>query len=78
MSISLEQPPVNTDAELSGYLNRKFVDIAIELERASSPPVINVIPLKPSNGEIYYFGTIVGAITVKGFWGYEEGSWVKL
>lgn len=32
----------------------------------------------PLNGDITYVTDTDGTFTTKGFWGYEEGAWVKL
>lgn len=76
--IYLEEPPNSFTTEQREYLSRMFAQIA-DLQRVSNIPVVGVLPDKVRNGRIYYFTQIIGAtITSVGFWGYENGAWVKL
>ena len=77
--ISYETPPRGLDEEVSSYLRRMFVQINMALAQVNSLNPITVLPEKPQNGDMAYFGTTIGAtITSVGFWGYEAGAWVKL
>lgn len=78
-TISNEQPPVELPADLREYLSRRFVEIGIALQQSKKFPPIYSLPAKPQDGNVEYFGQIIGAtITSVGFWGYENGAWVKL
>jgi hypothetical protein len=79
MAISNEQPPADTEFSLREYLSRRFVEVGIALSQSKKFPPIYVLPDKPQDGNVEYFGQIIGAtITSVGFWGYENGVWVKL
>ena len=78
-SIGNEQPPVDLEVTLREYLSRRFVEINIALSKSQKFPPIYVLPTKPQDGNVEYFGQIIGTtITSVGFWGYENGVWVKL
>ena len=78
-NISSEQPPATVDDELSSYLVRMFEQVAIALSQSAQVPISNTLPDKPTDGKIYYFGqTIAPDIISVGFWGFENGAWVKL
>jgi len=78
-SIGLEQPPLDTDLDLSAYIVRMFEKVDVALQKGESHTPIFDLPLKPKNGDIRYFGAIVlPDVTAVGFWGYEEGTWTKL
>jgi hypothetical protein len=78
-SISNEQPPIETAIELREYLSRRFIEIGIALGQSKKFPPIYILPDKPQDGNVEYFGQIIGAtITSIGFWGYENGVWIKL
>ena len=74
----IEQPPIDFTDDQREYLNRMFKQV-VDLQRVSNIPVIGVLPDKVRDGRIYYYTQIIGAtITSVGFWGYEDGAWVKL
>tara|TARA_R110000822_G_C15338773_1_gene495880 strand:- start:7136 stop:7378 length:243 start_codon:yes stop_codon:yes gene_type:complete len=79
VSIGSEQPPSDAPPALAEYLRRQFIAINIALQGKSHINPIYVLPDKPRDGNIYYFGQIIGAtIPNIGFWGYENGAYVKL
>tara|TARA_R110000803_G_scaffold210829_1_gene284073 strand:- start:17080 stop:17322 length:243 start_codon:yes stop_codon:yes gene_type:complete len=79
VSIGSEQPPYDVPPALAEYLRRQFIAINIALQSNGHINPIYVLPDKPRDGNIYYFGQIIGAtITSIGFWGYENGGYVKL
>ena len=78
-NIGSEQPPLSTPDELREFLARQFVLVNNALAQSNKFPPIYNLPDKPQDGNLYYFGRIIGAtITSIGFWGYENGAWVKL
>lgn len=72
-----EQPPREI-GRLVEWLTRMIILINGELDQVRDLPVEGRYPLKPRNGMIRYFSFTDGTITSKGFWGYQEGVWVKL
>jgi len=48
------------------------------LTRIHNFTVANMGAASPLNGDITYVTDTDGTFTAKGFWGYEEGAWVKL
>lgn len=83
MSINKEQPPVETAKSLAEYLQRKFVDINVELQQPSKFPERKETPYKPQIGDVHYFGNPAthsydAEITSEGFWGHTSTGWVKL
>ena len=76
--IPLEQPPVNTDPMLAEYLNRMFNNVNLMAIDQYNYDVINIVPVKPKIGCVYYFGAAVGVITAEGWWGYKSTGWVQL
>jgi len=91
-SISQESPPESTDATLSEFLTRRFIDIGNAIKQSYKHAERKENPYKPTFGDFHYFGdpTIHNydpEITTNGFWGYVEilpatdpktGEWVKL
>ena len=79
-SISIEQPPDEIELNTSAYLNRQFISINLALNETNIMPQILDIPNSPINGTVVYFKLPVNntVITQAGFWGYEEGAWIKL
>ena len=78
-SISNEQPPADTEFSLREYLSRRFIEVGIALSQSKKFPPIYTLPEKPQDGNVEYFGVIIGTtITSIGFWGFENGVWVKL
>ena len=74
----VEPPPPSFTEGQSEYLFRMFNQIQ-DLMRVSNIPVVGSLPDHVRDGRIYYFTQIIGAtITSVGFWGYEDGAWVKL
>jgi len=77
--ISIEQPPIGTDIDLTSYLARRFIDVNNALGQTNYFKPIYEMPNDPLNGTIQYFGEpIAPLITEPGFWGYEQGLWIKL
>ncbi|RKY42321.1 MAG: hypothetical protein DRP85_03280 [Candidatus Makaraimicrobium thalassicum] len=77
--IAIEPPPLGTDEDLTSYLFRAFQEIAEAISKVNKLDIRNILPDRPQNGGMYYFGQIIlPDITGPGFWGYEEGAWVKL
>ena len=77
--ISSEQPPEEVEPVLKEYLSRMLGQVNFALRDVNRMPKIYVLPDKPQDGQLAYFGQIIGAtITSVGFWGYEAGTWVKL
>lgn len=77
MSLPSEQPPKDI-YKLAEWLTRMITLINGVFDQMHDLPVSGSYPNKPRNGMIRYFNFIDGTITSKGFWGYEEGVWVKL
>lgn len=76
--ISIEQPPFGTDIDLTGYLNRRFIDVDTALGQVNYFKPVYELPNKPLNGTVVYFGETMAGINKPGFWGYEQDQWVKL
>ena len=78
-STAFEYPPIDLDPELEAYLVRVLTVIVNALGESNKLEVMTRLPDRPRNGLIYYFGIILlPDITTPGFWGFEEGAWVKL
>lgn len=92
MSLSQEEAPEGTPAELKEYLGRRFLDIATLLDQASKFPQRKQMPYKPQFGDEHYFGDPAThqydpVINLRGWWGFQEilpatdprtGSWELL
>ena len=83
MSISNEQPPVETDERLREYLARRFIDIGVALDDDPKFTERKEMPYKPQTGAMHYFGNPAThnydiAITQEGFWGLRSNGWVFL
>lgn len=77
-NITSEQPPGDTPLRLKEWLSRLVININASIGQSSDLDPQGSLPDKPANGMIRYFDFVSGPITQKGFWGYEEGAWVKL
>ena len=72
------QPPLEGE-DLTRWLNELQRKVNIALERTGAYPPRYVLPNKPKDGDIYYFGAVIGTdITAIGFWGRKEGAWVQI
>lgn len=79
MSLPIEQPPPETEQQMSDYLVRQFVGVRDALDATTRLPSLFAVPAKPRNGDVRYFGqAIPPQIQYPGFWGYENGRWVPL
>jgi len=77
-SISLEEPPVDTDEELGAYLMRMRRDIASSILQSSQLSILYAEPEKPQQGKLYYFGDAVknhAVITKEGLYVYKSTGW---
>lgn len=77
-TISLEEPPINTELELRAYLMRMRQDIAVALQQAQQLPITYVEPAKPQVGKIYYFGSALQShpvIAQEGLYIYKSTGW---
>ena len=74
------EPPAQTSPEVRQYLDQELKRIAdmINQDTIFSEP-LNAAPAKPENGIIAYAdGTDWNPGSGEGFYGYENGAWVKL
>lgn len=83
MSIGKEQSPFGTPKPLSEYLQRKFINVDVQLQQPSKFTERKEMPYKAQIGDIHYFGNPAthsydAAITSEGFWGHTSTGWVKL
>ena len=80
VQILKEIAPDTSDLELIAYLDRFQDSINKALDEFEDRlEIVYALPVRPVNGMMRYFGiTIPPDITALGFWGYEEGVWVKL
>ena len=83
MSFAQEAVPSSVDDELREFLNRKFIEIAIEFRKHGKFPERKEMPYKAQTGDIHYFGNPAShsydaAITAEGFWGLKNTGWVQM
>ena len=83
MSISQEDVPESVDEELREFLARRFIDIAVALDKPSRYVERKEMPYKPQQGSIFYFGNpgthnYDPAITSEGWWGLKSTGWVLI
>ena len=78
IDFTIEVPPASVDDELRQYLNRQFHILSEAIRHNWDFEVTHNLPEKYEDGMIRYFGTTNITITSVGFWGYENGTWVKL
>jgi len=74
--IIVTQPPEETPSGLARFLNAIQNNINTALLRVGSYPPRGTVPDKPRNGDIYYLEP--PAVTIPGFYGYVNGSWVYM
>lgn len=71
--------PENAPSGLKAWLADQFRQIATELGRSINLPELTAAPAKPRDGMIVYAdGTSWNPGAGEGFYGYQNGSWVKL
>ena len=76
----MEQPPANTDTQLTEYLFRQLLALENKSLQLGNLEILTALPTKPVVGKIYYFKNVIGTtITVEGAWVYKStGVWVLL
>ena len=76
----MEQPPANTDTQLTEYLFRQLSALENKSLQLGNLPMLTALPAKPAVGKIYYFKNVVSpTITVEGAWVYKStGVWTLL
>lgn len=76
----MEQPPANTDTQLTEYLFRQLSALENKSLQLGNLPMLTALPIKPVVGKIYYFKNIIApTITVEGAWVYKStGVWTLL
>lgn len=77
-SIAIEQPPLDTDTNLTEYLSRMFIQTNIALGQNNWLVPIYVQPYKPQVGQLYYFGDAIALdpdITAEGLYIYKSTGW---
>jgi len=83
MALAEEVAPAGTDSNLTEFLDRRFIDVSIELSKSHKHLERREMPYKPENGDLFYFGdpanhSYDAAITVEGFWGKISTGWTQL
>ena len=69
----MEQPPVNTDTQLTEYLFRQLSALENKSLQLGNLTILTALPTKPVVGKIYYFqNVILPTITVEGAWVYKS------
>ena len=76
----MEQPPANTDTQLTEYLFRQLSALENKSLQLGNLEILTTLPTKPVVGKIYYFKNVIGTtITVEGAWVYKStGVWTLL
>ena len=76
----MEQPPANTDTQLTEYLFRQLSALENKSLQLGNLPMLTALPTKPVIGKIYYFKNVVSpTITVEGAWVYKSTNvWTLL
>jgi hypothetical protein len=76
----MEQPPTNTDTQLTEYLFRQLSALENKSLQLGNLEMLTALPTKPVVGKIYYFKNIIlPIITVEGAWVYKStGVWTLL
>lgn len=76
-SISIEQPPVNTDVAFKDYLIRQLTQINLALSQSNYFVPRNSLPKKYRVGEMFYFADAIPTtpITGEGLWIYKSTGW---
>lgn len=79
MAYQPDSIPEDTPPALKAWLADQLRRVAAELGAGVHAPRLGVEPLRPRAGQIVYavapWATSLGA---EGFYGYEDGNWVKL
>jgi hypothetical protein len=73
--------PDNAPSGLKAWLAEQLRRIAAELNASLQAPVLGRAPARPRNGMIVYVvdpWATASFSGVEGFYGYEDGNWVKL
>ena len=79
MAVPQEQPPLDTEKELTEWLTRQIVAINIELNKSKDFEVLYILPDKLYIGMVRYFGdTIDATVTAEGLWCYKSTGWVQI
>jgi len=77
--LAVELPPSGTDKDLSDYLVRMFNSTDIAFVTSGDYPPIHILPPKPKEGMVRYFGSILGGdITAIGLYVFKPAGWVLL
>ena len=77
--LALELPPVGTDKDLTDYLVRMFNSTDIAFIKTTDYSPVHILPAKPQEGMVRYFGSILGGdITAKGLYVFNGANWVLL
>lgn len=71
--------PDNTPSALKAWLADQLRRIAAELNRGVVLTPIAIEPIRPRNGmQVYAIAPWATSLGGEGFYGYEDGAWVKL
>ncbi|MEL6732553.1 MAG: hypothetical protein AAFP83_15585, partial [Bacteroidota bacterium] len=65
----------NDKVEINGSLKVNSTTGGFVLSRMTHT---EAAALSPENGMMIYLTSTGGIFTARGFWGYEEGAWIKL
>ena len=75
----MEQPPANTDTQLTEYLFRQLSALENKSLQLGNLTILTALPTKPTVGKIYYFANaILPSITYEGAWVYTSYGWTSL
>ena len=75
----MEQPPANTDTQLTEYLFRQLSILENKSLQLGNLTILTALPTKPTVGKIYYFANaILPSITYEGAWVYTSYGWTSL
>jgi hypothetical protein len=76
----MEQPPANTDTQLTEYLVRQLTALENKSLQLGNLEMLTALPARPVGGKVYYFKNIISpTITVEGAWVYKSTNvWTLL
>jgi hypothetical protein len=76
----MEQPPANTDTQLTEYLFRQLSALENKSLQLGNLEMLTALPARPVVGKVYYFKNIIlPTITDEGAWIYKTtGVWTLL
>ena len=75
----MEQPPVNTDTQLTEYLFRQLSALENKSLQLGNLTILTALPTKPTVGKIYYFANaILPTIVAEGAYVYRSTGWSSI